>query len=159
MRGSSTLSAAVAPERPDGFAFVEILVAMAVVAIFAGSTIWSLSQLNRFAFTSRLHTAAMVLAQEQIDEIQTAAPFNPQRTPPQIPLVLATTGASGSIETSLPLYTDPATGEVVVTASRTRIVEEVDAVRRIFRGRSVVNYSVHDRNHSVELTTLRTSDN
>lgn len=132
--------------------------AIAVMGLFVGSTIWSLSQLNHFAFTSRLQTAATALAQEQIDEMLTAAPFNPQRTPPQIPPVLGTTNSLGETETNLPLYTDPATGEVVVTASRTRIVEMVDAPLRIYRGRSIVTYSFRDHPHSVELATLRTSD-
>ena len=79
----------------QGFTLIELLVTTALLGLLAGSAIWALTQANNYASIARLYTGAETAAQNQIDLILTESPFNPQSSPPQIPVPL-TLGTSAA---------------------------------------------------------------
>lgn len=78
-----------------GFTLIEVLIAVSLLALFAGGALWTLTQANRYAALSRLYTGAQLAAQNQVDLIMSKGPFNPQNladdgtAAPQIPTELA----------------------------------------------------------------------
>lgn len=143
----------------DAFTLAEALIAVAVLGIFAGGALYGLVRLNEYAMVSRLSTAAQSLAQEQLDQMQSQRPFNPQRVPPEIPDLLQLTGTAGTTETNLPLFVDPEQNTVVVRANRTRTVTQVSSGNRLYRLQSSVSYKFRGRTMpTITLTCLRGSD-
>jgi prepilin-type N-terminal cleavage/methylation domain-containing protein len=67
------------------FTFVEVLIALALLALLAGTVLYGLNQLNYYGAVNRLYTAAQTLAQNQIDLLLTKGPFDPAATPPMYP--------------------------------------------------------------------------
>src|SRR6202011_5831057 len=70
----------------DGFSFVELMLALALIGGVSATSIWSLTDTNRQAAANRLFTEAQVVAQNQVELFQTDGPFNPQLS--QVPLEL-----------------------------------------------------------------------
>ena len=100
-----------------GFTLVETVVAVAVIGVGVASTLGALTKFNSIAATSRNATGASAVLMNQADLFQSMSPFNPQRTPAQIPV--ATDGtydmSAGAVEvpvTHTLAYKDPTTGIV-----------------------------------------------
>ena len=155
----------VTPRSRAAFALAEVMVACGLLAIAAAASVEALLRMNHNAALSRLQTGASTVAQNRIDLILSDGPFNPQKNPPQIPPVL-TPGAQNigsSANPTVPIYTDPATGEVSVRGWMVSNVVNTNTVLNgqnlnIYRATVTVFYQFRGRTYSVAMSTLRTSD-
>jgi prepilin-type N-terminal cleavage/methylation domain-containing protein len=141
-----------------GFTFVEIMVALVIVAVVAAAAFWSLTAANRQAGANRLFTAGQVIAQNQIEMFQTDGPFNPQLN--QIPLSLQIDTKS---KPNVVIYTDPLNDNVIVTGSLTTTVSDpgitFSGVNLNMRQVTVrLNYTYAGHNYVVSMSSMRTSD-
>ncbi len=135
---------------------------VAVLSVFVAFAYASMLISNRQATVNRLYTLAQEVARNQIDRIQTVAPFNPQFTAPlgpQIPAELALDSTRGNtpLTQTVPLYVDPATGAVVINATLSTSVTNIGS----FNARAAtvtVSYTYLGRPYTVRMNTLRTSD-
>ena len=144
--------------KSGGFTFVELVIAMAVLVVFAATTFAALTQFNRFAAASRLRSHAVSLAQQQIDQILTAG-WNTEK-----PTLLATGTRK---ETDIPLHTDELNEKADLKSVFTEVVTPVVATRettvaevtsRQIRATVTVTFTYASRNYTVTLTTLRAAD-
>jgi type II secretory pathway pseudopilin PulG len=94
-----------------GFTLVEAVVAIAVIGVGVASTLGALSKFNQIAATSRNATGASAVLINQADLFQSMSPFNPQRTPAQIPADADRT-YDMSLGSHTLAYKDPTTGIV-----------------------------------------------
>ena len=94
-----------------GFTLVESVVAVAVIGVGVATTLGALTKFNQLAATSRNATGASAVLINQVDLFESMSPFNPQRTPPQIPADADKT-YDMSLGTHTLLYKDPTTGIV-----------------------------------------------
>jgi prepilin-type N-terminal cleavage/methylation domain-containing protein len=143
-----------------GFTLVEVMVATALLGLMAGSAIWALSQANNYASIARLYTGAENAAQNQIDLILTDSPFNPQSSPPEVPVELQV-GASAA--QTVTIYTDPSnllaiiTGQMVTTVTKNTItVNGIDL--NLYSASVVVTYTFRSKPYRVQLNAMRASD-
>jgi type II secretory pathway pseudopilin PulG len=92
-----------------GFTIVEVVAAVGILGLMAGSVLFGLSQLNNYATVNRLYTAAQVLAQNQIDLILTMGPYDPAQDKYPVPLTCGDATATNTIlRTDTPYYYNPA---------------------------------------------------
>ena len=160
----------------EGFTLVEVLTAVALLALFSSGALWTLTQANRYAALSRLYTGAQLAAQSQIDLIMSKGPFNPQNladdgsAAPQIPAELAL--GTHAPET-VTIYSEP-NGQTV-TATRVTTVA-TDNPAKVVSGRTLNIYYATvtvtfvyppspagvtppvSAQHSVQLNAMRASD-
>ena len=129
-----------------GFALVDVMTGVAVLAVTAGSVLWALTTSNRLAAVNRYYTAANAVAQKQIDE----ALYTPYQLPATIPSIL-TTGA-----TTTPVTI--ASGPPAVTGKMTTTVNLADATLGIRRVTVTVDYSFRGKNYNVAMATARAPD-
>jgi hypothetical protein len=134
---------------------------LAVFALIAALSCGALMAVNRQAVVNRLYTLAQEMARDQIDRIQSVTPYNPQLPPPagpQIPAeLILDSDRGGPLVQTLPLYVDPANGNVVVTARMTVSITNPG----VFNARAasvVVDFDFRGRFYRVQMNTLRTSD-
>ncbi len=146
-----------------GFTLLEMMVTLGVLSVGAASAIATLMQMNYDATLCRLKTGAGTVAQGQIDYLLSIQPYNPQQgqVPPQLAVGTQLTGSSTN--PTVPIYTDPATGNVVVygwivtTVADTNQV--INTVNLNLRTADVkVFYVFRGTTYSVEFNTMRTSD-
>lgn len=162
----STAMKLLPPSRSNAaFALVEVMVACGLLALGAAASVQALLRMNHNAALSRLQTGASTVAQNRIDLILSDGPFNPQKNPPQVPPVLAAGNqAIGSATApTVPIYTDPATGEVSVRGWMTSNIVNTNTMLggqnlNIYRATVTVFYEFRGRSYSVAMSTLRTSD-
>jgi len=141
-----------------GFTFIEIMVALAIVAVVAAAAFWSLTAANRQASANRLFTAGQAIAQNQIELFQTDGPFNPQLN--QIPLSLQ---IDTRAKQNVVIYTDPLNDNVIVTGTLTTTVSDPGIT---FSGANLnmrqvtvkLNYTYAGHNYVVSMNSMRTSD-
>lgn len=143
-----------------GFTLPEVTVAGCVLAMFIATSVAAMTQINRWAASTRLRTLALALAQQKVDDIL-SVPWQVDGTVPTILTVGTTT------ETNLPLNNDSYNSgaglssaftalDTQVNATRTTVISTVSA-RQV--GASVtVSYTYRNRSASIVMTTLRTSD-
>lgn len=141
----------------------ELIVALAALGVGTSITIALMLQLNRNATLSRLRTGAGTVAQNQIDDILSIQPYNPQKsqTPPE--LAIGTVSQGTSTNPTIPIYTDPATGLVTQMGWMTTTVTDMNQtfnstnvnLRRIV---VTVSYLFHKKQYDVTFTTMRGSD-
>jgi prepilin-type N-terminal cleavage/methylation domain-containing protein len=146
-----------------GFSILEIIAAIGVLGVASSGTIAVLLQMNQNASLSRLRTGAGTVAQNQIDYLLSIQPFNPKRN--QIPpeLVVGTRDTGSATNPTVPIYTDPRSGQVSVRGwVRTEITvipQMVNGVNVDLRRANVtVSYRYRGRTHEVQMSTIRTSD-
>ncbi len=138
---------------------------MSILAFGVVASVQALIRMNHNAALSRLQTGASTVVQNRIDEILNAGPFNPQSTPPQIPTVLAlgTTTDGTEANPTVPVYTDPTAGTVVVRGWMTQQVVDASTVINgvtvpLYRATVTVNYKFRNNLYSVQMNTARASD-
>lgn len=141
---------------------MEACIALSLIAICFSLTFATITKNNQIASTSRLFTLAQELARNQIDQIESAAPFNPLNvnsqgvSAPLIPTVLAmgTTTAN-----NVPLYIDPSTNPVtnVVTATVTTVISDAGSYNAR-AGQVTVSYTYRSKSFSVVMNTIRVPD-
>jgi len=144
--------------RTHAFTFVEILVALSVLALVSASGLVAITLLNREAALHRIYTAAQTVAISQIELCLADTPFNPQLG--QVPSELAI-GTHTITET--PLYADPNSDEVMVVGTVTTTVADagLTAGGTNLNARTIavtVTYQYRGRNYSVKMNTIRCSD-
>lgn len=129
-----------------GFALMDVMAGLAVIAMVAGASLWALSQANRMAATNRNLTAAKAVAQSRIDEALSVS----YRPPTTIPSVLAT----GTTTTNITVVPETPT----ITGTMATTVAVTDATLNIRRVTVTVNYTYRSKAYSVALTTARAPD-
>jgi prepilin-type N-terminal cleavage/methylation domain-containing protein len=146
-----------------GFTIIEIMAAIGILGIASAGTIATLVQMNQNASLSRLRTGAGTVAQNQIDYLLSIQPYNPQKNqiPPELALGTRTTGSQAT--PTVPIYTDPRTGQVSVlgwiTSEVSQIMQTVNGVNvELRRANVTVSYTFRGRVHSVDMSTVRASD-
>ncbi len=143
----------------SGFTLVELLIASSIVAFFICGSLLAMTQLNRYAFSSRLRTLALAATQQRIDEVLTTA----WNTSTGLPAVLA----AGTKTNNLTLNDDvfnkqsglssPMTEyDAPVAATRRTVVTAINA--RTARAIVTTTYIYHGTTYSVSLSTLRVTD-
>lgn len=160
---SSKLPKALRRARQGGITLAETAMSVAILSLFIAFAYAAMMISNRQAMVHRLYTLAEEMARNQIDRIEAVGPFNPQFTAPmtaQIPaeLVLDSTRSNLPLTSNnLPLYTDPDSSAVVVTATMTTSVTDTGTLNT--RAALVtVTYTFAGRTYAVKMNTLRTSD-
>jgi hypothetical protein len=143
------------------------MVSLSVLGIGIASTVGALTKFNSNASITRNATGAYAAVMNQIDLIQSDAPFNPQKTNPdgtaQIPpeLQLGTQTAN-----NVPIYQDPGTG-VVVSGTMTTTVSDISSTYtqgsqtfplRMYQAVVTITYTYLNRDYSFSMSTIRTSD-
>ncbi len=148
-----------ASRRSAAFTLTEVLIALAMIGLMASSAIWALVIINSNASVSRLYTGAMTAAQSQIDLILSDTPFDPQldEYPAGGELAL------GTQSQTIPIYTDPATGNVVVSGTMTTTITDPGLQingndLNTYQATVTVTYQFRNRNYTVTMSTLRASD-
>lgn len=148
---------------PDaGFTFAEIIVSVSVLGLLSAGSIWGLAQANNYASVARLYTGAETVAQNRIDEILSESPFNPQKTPPEIPTVLALgTHAAETVQ----VYNEPnpAGGTPrIITGQMVTTVTQVNAPGfpnlNMYAATVVVTYTFRGKTYKVQFNAMRASD-
>jgi type II secretory pathway pseudopilin PulG len=149
------------------YTLVETTVSLGVLGIGIASMVGALTQFNSNASITRNATGAYAAVMNQIDLIQSDAPFNPQKTNPdgtaQIPpeLQLGT-----QTQNNVPVYQDPNTG-VVVSGTMTTTVSDISSTYTqgsqtfpltMYQAVVTISYTYRNRNYSFSMSTIRTSD-
>jgi type II secretory pathway pseudopilin PulG len=149
------------------FSLVEAMVSISILGIGIASTVGALTKFNSNASITRNATGACTAVMNQIDLIQSDAPFNPQKTNPdgtaQIPpeLQLGT-----QTQNNVPVYQDPNTG-VVVSGTMTTTVSDISSTYTqgsqtfpltMYQAVVTITYTYLNRNYSFSMSTIRTSD-
>ena len=149
------------------FSLVETMVSLSVLGIGIASTVGALTKFNSNASITRNATGAYAAVMNQIDLIQSDAPFNPQKTnpdgtaqiPPELQLGTQTTN-------NVPIYQDPNTG-VVVSGTMTTTVSDISSTYtqgsqtfplRMYQAVVTITYTYLNRDYSFSMSTIRTSD-
>lgn len=165
MRPASLQDFRIRSQRSRAFTLIEVLVALGLIGITAGASLSAMLRINDFAFVGRLYTGAITVTQNQIDLILSDSPFNPQRTPAQIPPELVTDLQNGGpqIQYNVPIYKDPVTNIVSVTGTMATSIVDTGATvggnaLTVYRATVTVSYRFRERNYSVVMSTMRASD-
>jgi type II secretory pathway pseudopilin PulG len=157
--------------RQNGFTLVETLFGLTMLTILGAGSFWIMNVMNVYATGARLYTEATAKAEQQIDAILTAGPFDPAANPQKIPTVLTpgTTNQDGVL-----IYKDPVTNQTVVTGRMTTTVSDTGLTGtvgatatnlNIWKATVTVKYNFRNPdpahipyNYSVSLDTMRTGD-
>jgi hypothetical protein len=134
--------------------FSEILMAVALLTVTWGVTMWGLAECNRYAEVSRDHVAASAIAQTQIDQILTQ-PFSVGSG--IVPPVLAL----GTQSQTVTLYptTNGVPREGTMTTTVTDISQTIgNQTASLRRANVVVTFTTRGRQYSVSMDTVRGSD-
>jgi prepilin-type N-terminal cleavage/methylation domain-containing protein len=156
-----------------GFTLLEVCFTIAIFSLFSAASIYSLSQINRFASNSRYRTLALSVAQQKIDQIMTT-PWSVMGTVPTVLAAGSVTEAAPTIV--LPLNSDPlnsASGlssaftnyDTQILDSRTTVITKLTdcsgntgASSRLLRATVTVTYTYRGKQASIVLSTLRGTD-
>src|SRR6266487_1171621 len=106
-------------KRQAAFTLAEVTMALAVIGTMGAGCYVGFNSLNTYAVSSRLYSEAQTAAQNQIDLILSAEPFDVSSN--NIPSVLAL----GTTTTpNIFIYEDPVSGNVVVTGTMATTVTD-----------------------------------
>jgi prepilin-type N-terminal cleavage/methylation domain-containing protein len=148
--------------RKHGFTLMEVVMALAVVGTMGAGCYVGFNSINTYAISSRLYSEAQTCAQNQIDLILSKEPFDPTNN--KIPTVLTLGTATTP---NVFVYTDPVTGNVVVTGTMTTTVTDLGTTMTFAgsttnlntrRATVTVSYTYRGRTYSVSMDTMRTAD-
>ena len=185
------------------FTLMEIVIALAVLGTMAGGCYIGFATINGYSVSSRLYSEAEAAAHNQIDLILSKEPLNLGTQPTKVPIEVMTTAeldalspqplsspppttnqyypyyrnygyTNGPLAKQAFIYTDPVTGNIVVTGTLTSVITDTGStmsfagattnlnVRRAhvevkfsFRNPDPVN---NPTNYIVALDTMRTAD-
>ncbi len=133
----------------SGFTLVEAMIALAIIATLITLGYPAMQICNRNATWARMQTLADELARNQIDQIETAAPYDTTHTPAVL--------TSGTTTTTTPLYVDPATGATVLTATVATTITSTGS-NNILAGSVTVTYVYRGKSYTVTMNTMRGTD-
>jgi type II secretory pathway pseudopilin PulG len=145
-----------------GFTLVETLFGLSMLALLGAGTFWTMNWMNVYATGARLYSEATAKAEQQIDTILTAGPFDPTASPQLIPsaLTLGTITQNGVL-----IYKDPVNGQTIVTGTMTTTVADTGLTNtvggtstnlNIWQATVTVSWTFRGKNYSVSLDTMRT---
>jgi prepilin-type N-terminal cleavage/methylation domain-containing protein len=157
-----------------GLTLVEVVIAIAILALFATVAFGAFSQMNRLASEARLRTLATAMAQHKIEEVVNV-PWPSDEPDPAVLAVGVNTEANLPLnDNALVVFNEnddpPRTSKVAnldggALATRTTTitlepgsVEIIPGVTKMRRIRVQVAYTFRGRPQLVELSTLRTVD-
>ncbi|HWY50582.1 MAG TPA: prepilin-type N-terminal cleavage/methylation domain-containing protein [Chthoniobacterales bacterium] len=144
------------------FTLMEVVMALAVIGTMGAGAYVGFNSLNTYAISSRLYTEAQTAAQNQIDLILSSEPFDPVHSKIPTVLTLGTTTTPNIF-----VYTDPVSGNVVVTGTMTTTVTDLGTSMTFagsttnlntYRATVAVSYTYRNTNYSVKMDTMRTGD-
>ena len=151
----------------QAFTLVELMVAISIISLIAGSSIYAILDSNRFAAVDRMRTAAKTACQEKIDQALTT-PYSP---PDLLPAIFTVSGSipapSGTpdhgtltaTETSIPLYVDQTDAtQSVVHGTRKVWVSLSDSTLGLVRVWVRVDYTFQGKAYAYEMYVLRAPD-
>jgi type II secretory pathway pseudopilin PulG len=148
--------------RVAAFTLAEAVVALGLFGITAAAAVQAMIRMNINAALCRLQTGACTVAQNQIDLILSDAPFNPQysQTPPE--LTIGTTYTGSSDNPTVPVYTDPSSGQKVMGWMTTEVADTNSTENSnriyIYQATVTVSYIYKGRTYNVSLSTMRCAD-
>lgn len=140
------------------FTIVEVLVAVAVLALLGTGAVAGLLSINRVVVANRLATNAQAIAQSTIDRLLSEPYPEGSSAPPDL--------APGStVVSNIPIYTDPGSGAVIVTGNVTTTITDISRTivagqpaSSLLRASVVVGYNFGGKANSVVLSTVRAVD-
>jgi len=141
---------------------MEVVMALAVVGTMGAGAYVGFNSLNTYAISSRLYTEAQTATQNQIDLILSKEPFDPTRNKIPTVLTLGTTTTPNVF-----IYTDPVSGNVVVTGTMTTTVTDLGTTMTFagsttnlntYRATVTVSYTYRGKTYNVSMDTMRTGD-
>ena len=149
--------------RQAAFSLAEVMVAVGIFGIMASASIVALNQMNNRAFISRCQTGASTVAQNQIDLILSDMPFNPQKNQVPPELTIGTTVTGSASNPSVPVYTDPRIGGIVIRGWMTTIIADTGTTINgvalsIYRVSVTVSYKFRGKTYAVTMSSMRCSD-
>lgn len=139
--------------RQKGFTYIELIIAISVLAITSIAAYEGVVAANRFAMISRLRTLAVGMVRNQIDYLQTDGTFDGSTGAVPTALTVGTTTTP-----NLALYTDPATNKVIVTATLKTEIRSL-TFNSLRAATVTATYSYRNRDYSVSMSMLRSPDN
>jgi prepilin-type N-terminal cleavage/methylation domain-containing protein len=160
-RGIGGLAAAI---EQAAFTLIEIVISLAVLGTMSGGAYIGFTAINQYSVSSRLYSQAQTVAQNQIDLILSAGPFDLNVSPQKIPAVLA---LGTTVKNNVFIYEDPETGEVLVRGKMTTEVtdtnksmtlEGITTNLNLRRCTVTVSYKYRNTDYAVKLDTMRTAD-
>jgi type II secretory pathway pseudopilin PulG len=161
------------------FTLAEVTMALAVIGTMGAGCYVGFNSLNQYAVSSRLYTEAQTCAQNQIDLALSKGPFDPTATSPKVPTVLGggtcqcqTVQVGTPVQITTPnvfVYTDPVSGNVVVSGTMTTTVTNPGLTMTYPTGSTAVNlntwrvtvtvsYTYRNTPYTVTMDTMRTAD-
>ena len=147
-----------------GFTLVEIVIALAVLGTMAAGCYVGFNAINEYSVSSRLYSEAQSICQNQVDLILSKEPFDVTTNPQKIPSVLA---LGTTTVPNVFVYQDPVSGKVIVSGTMSTTVTDVGSTMsfagttanlNVRRATVTVSYTLHNRNYSVSMDTMRTAD-
>lgn len=152
-----------------GFVLTDVMVAGALIMLFAVATMIAMIRINRTAAVNRNYVAAQAIVRSQIDQALCAA-----YTPDTVAPILATTGSGADcdgdgegdgevLQSNVPILVsrDTLIGNdqfAVVAGTIYRHVSVVDATLNLRRISVLLTYPYRGRTYSYRMTTLRAQD-
>ena len=149
--------------RQAAFSLAEVMVAVGIFGIMASASIVALNQMNNRAFISRCQTGASTIAQNQIDLILSDMPFNPQKNQVPPELTVGTTATGTAAAPTVPVYTDPRTGGIVIRGWMTTTIADTGTTMNgvalsVYRVSVTVSYRFRGKTYAVTMSSMRCSD-
>ena len=149
--------------RQAAFSLAEVMVAVGIFGIMASASIVALNQMNNRAFISRCQTGASTVAQNQIDLILSDMPFNPQKNQVPPELSVGTTTDGSATAPTVPIYTDPRTGGIVIRGWMTTTIADTGTTMSgvalsVYRVSVTVTYKFRGKTYAVTMNSMRCSD-
>ena len=142
------------------FTLVEVAVAGALLVVLISAMAVSMTQINRWATAARLHTLALVLAQQKADEVLTT-PWSLRNARPAV-LTAGTVTEAGMSLNSDALNAQSGLSSAFTSLSgavgATRVTEVTDLPPRMVRAVVRVSFIYSGRTYQTSLTTLRSTD-
>jgi len=138
--------------RRAGFTLVEVMVAVAVLAICAVTMTMSLLQLNRRAAISRVANAAKAEALSRIQQVSQCA-YDPSANPPVIPALLTAGTTTSTVDLGSTL-----TGVGSIPGTATWTVASLSSTTNILSVKCTINYKYLGKSLSYELFTYKSPD-
>jgi prepilin-type N-terminal cleavage/methylation domain-containing protein len=160
----------VTPARPfaarvrSAFTLAEIVIALGVLGVMSSGAYLGFNSINAYAVSSRLYSEAQAIAQNQIDLILSKGPFNITSVPNKVPAIL-TLGTT--TQPNVFVYTDPVSGQVIVTGTMTTKIEDPGLTQTYMnkttslsmrKATVTVSYKFRNTDYAVVMHTLRTAD-
>jgi type II secretory pathway pseudopilin PulG len=141
-----------------GFTLIDVVVTSAILILIASTAMYALTSINRYASFNRVHAAAESIVQNQIDQILTRGPYIPTNTPPDIPTIL-----TNGPPVDLPVFTDPESGNPLVTGTLTTVIQDTGAKSNgitlyVLKAAVTLDFTFRAKKYTIAMDTLRAPD-